>query len=137
MRHEIAGLRPSRTPGATNRPAESAAQARRQAHLRRGVMTPIQNAVRDARGVRPLSDMLRDIGLTVRSLGKRSQAPQQQTLSLGAGKPTHVCPVPTAARHQCPMTEPAPNTTLVETSLVGARRLRRRGSTSVFICVDL
>ena len=45
-----------------------AREARQQAHRRLGGMIPIQEAVRDARGVRPLSDLLRDFGLTVRSL---------------------------------------------------------------------
>ena len=62
-------------------------EARRQAHLRLGGMAPIQEAVRDARGVRPLSDALRDLGLTVRSL-RRSPlftAVTVATLSLGIG----------------------------------------------------
>ena len=67
-------------------------EARRQAHLRLGAMTPIQEAVRDARGVRPLSDMLRDIGLTLRSL-RRSPlftAVTVATLSLGIGATTAI-----------------------------------------------
>ena len=69
-----------------------AREARRQAHLRLGAMTPIQEAVRDARGVRPLSDMLRDLGLTVRSL-RRSPlftVVTVATLSLGIGATTAI-----------------------------------------------
>ena len=69
-----------------------AREARRQAHLRLGGMTPIQEAVRDARGVRPLSDILRDIGLTVRSL-RRSPlfvVVTVATLSLGIGATTAI-----------------------------------------------
>ena len=67
-------------------------EARRQAHLRLGAMTPIQESVRDARGVRPLSDMLRDVGLTVRSL-RRSPlftAVTVATLGLGIGATTAI-----------------------------------------------
>ena len=67
-------------------------EARRQAHLRLGGMAPIQEAVRDARGVRPLSEALRDLGLTVRSL-RRSPlftAVTVATLSLGIGATTAV-----------------------------------------------
>ena len=67
-------------------------EARRQAHLRLGAMTPIQEAVRDARGVRPLSDMLRDLELTVRSL-RRSPlftVVTVATLSLGIGATTAI-----------------------------------------------
>ena len=67
-------------------------EARRQAHLRLGAMTPIQEAVRDARGVRPLSDMLRDVGLTLRSL-RRSPlftVVTVVTLSLGIGATTAI-----------------------------------------------
>ena len=69
-----------------------AREARRRAHLRLGAMTPIQEAVRDARGVRPLSDMLRDIGLTLRSL-RRSPlftVVTVATLSLGIGATTAI-----------------------------------------------
>ena len=65
-------------------------KARRQAHLRLGGMTAIQEAVRDARGIRPLSDMVRDLGLTVRAL-RRSPlftAVTVATLSLGIGATT-------------------------------------------------
>ena len=67
-------------------------EARRRAHLRLGAMTPIQEAVRDARGVRPLSDMLRDHGLTLRSL-RRSPlftVVTVATLSLGIGATTAI-----------------------------------------------
>lgn len=67
-------------------------EARRQAHLHLGGMTSVEEAVRDARGVRPVSDMLRDIGLTVRSL-RRSPlftALTVATLSLGIGATTAV-----------------------------------------------
>ena len=67
-------------------------EARRQAHLRLGGVVRVQEAVRDARGVRPLADMLRDIGLTVRSL-RRSPlftAVTVATLSLGIGATTAV-----------------------------------------------
>ncbi len=69
-----------------------AREARRQAHLRLGGLTPIQEAVRDARGVRPLSDMLRDVALTVRSL-RRSPlftVVAVATLSLGIGATTAI-----------------------------------------------
>ena len=67
-------------------------EARRQAHLRLGGMVPVREAVRDARGVRPLSDAIRDIGLTVRSL-RRSPlftVVTVATLSLGIGATTAV-----------------------------------------------
>ena len=67
-------------------------EARRRAHLRLGGKVSIQEAVRDARGVRPLSDMLRDVGLTVRSL-RRSPlftAVTIATLSFGIGATTAV-----------------------------------------------
>lgn len=67
-------------------------EARRRAHLHLGGMTPIQEAVRDARGVRPLSDMLRDVGLTIRSL-RRSPlftVVTVATLSLGIGATTAI-----------------------------------------------
>ena len=67
-------------------------EARRQAHLRLGGMVRVQEAIRDARGVRPLADMLRDIGLTARSL-RRSPlftAVTVATLSLGIGATTAV-----------------------------------------------
>ena len=69
-----------------------AREARRQAHLRFGGMTPIQEAVRDARGVRPVSDMLRDIGLTLRSLRHSPlfTAVTVATLSLGIGATTAI-----------------------------------------------
>ena len=69
-----------------------AREARRQAHLRFGGMTPIQEAVRDARGVRPVSDMLRDIGLTVRSLRHSPlfTVVTVATLSLGIGATTAI-----------------------------------------------
>ena len=57
-------------------------EARRQAHLRLGGMVPIQEAVRDARGVRPLADLLRDIGLTLRSLRR---SPLFTAVTVGAG----------------------------------------------------
>ena len=69
-----------------------AREARQQAHLRLGGTTPIQEAVRDARGVRPLSDLPRDIGLTVRSL-RRSPlftVVTVATLSLGIGATTAI-----------------------------------------------
>ena len=67
-------------------------EARRRAHLRLGGMVPIQEAVRDARGVRPVSDMLRDIRPAVRSL-RRSPlftAVTVATLSIGIGATTVV-----------------------------------------------
>ena len=70
----------------------NAREARRQAHLRLGGLTPIQEAVRDARGVRRLSDMLRDVALTVRSL-RRSPlftVVTVATLSLGLGATTAI-----------------------------------------------
>ena len=69
-----------------------AREARRQAHLRFGGMTFIQEAVRDARGVRPVSDMLRDIGLTLRSLRHSPlfTAVTVATLSLGIGATTAI-----------------------------------------------
>ena len=67
-------------------------EARRQAHLRLGGMTPIEEAVREARGVRPLSDVLRDIALTVRSLLRSPlfTAVTVATLSLGIGATTAI-----------------------------------------------
>ena len=69
-----------------------AREARRQAHLRFGGMTSIQEAVRNARGVRPVSDMLRDIGLTVRSLRHSPlfTVVTVATLSLGIGATTAI-----------------------------------------------
>jgi predicted permease len=67
-------------------------EARRQAHLRLGGTVSIREAVRDARGVRPLADAIRDIGLTIRSL-RRSRlftAVTVATLSLGIGATTAV-----------------------------------------------
>ena len=41
-------------------------EARRQAHVRLGGVDAIREAVRDARGWRPLEDLLRDIGYALR-----------------------------------------------------------------------
>lgn len=69
-----------------------AREARRRAHLRLGGVAAIREAVRDARGVRPLADTIRDIRLTLRSL-RRSPlftAVTIATLSLGIGATTAV-----------------------------------------------
>jgi predicted permease len=43
-------------------------EARRRAHVRLGGVDAIREAVRDARGARPLEDLVRDLGYTVRGL---------------------------------------------------------------------
>lgn len=69
-----------------------AREGRRRAHLRLGGVAAIREAVRDARGVRPLADAIRDIGLAMRSLRRKPlfTAVTVATLGLGIGATTAV-----------------------------------------------